>query len=747
MASLSHSGSEGEFVDSFSKANLNQHPRRTAVNPTNRDIARGHKGSTGLKRDLRDDSPPPYRRDRSPSPYRRPRDRSPSPYRRHRDRSPSPYRPGKDNRASGQGRGQGHKRKGSPPHNNRPEKRYYSDEHRRQERSDRTERQKPSYAGNERPTAVPDFRSVSLSSKHQDSDRRNPASASNSKSNGTQGDADELTTQVEDKAPPEETREEKKRRWAAKKAQYAAQAAAREANSQPLLQQAILGNISESVTPDVGSPSAVSEPPLSPAVGSPAFDSAPASPDVMNVQKEENDSAGASPLADEVSAATYSSADQMDDDRVRAFQQAHRTEIAQSATLPKKKEKKDFDMFADDEDEEDEEVQDGQVQGDEGVVLDKKLLGNWTDKDDYYKLIPNELVGPAHRYKILKFLGKGMFANVARATDTTSDSKGYVAIKITRKNDMMKKSAQREMKFLRELNDTDPQDKRHIIRVFDSFDHKGHFCILFEHMDRNLRDLLKDVTKGHGLTFSAVKTYARQIFSGLYHLEANHIIHFDLKPDNILVSEDLKTIKLCDLGTAEDTRDNYDLSEYVVSRFYRAPEIVLGMPFTHAIDMWAIGCTLYELWTGKILFTGSSNNQMVRAFMECLGWPSEKLLKKGERSGLHFEQGPPLKFLSLEMDPFNNNKLTVRPLEKHRMALRDLKTRVGAGAHGLIADAPKPAELNDLADLLAACLNWNYEKRIKPREAINHKFFNNGLVPRTIVNKPVLPKRGFGARK
>jgi len=72
--------------------------------------------------------------------------------------------------------------------------------------------------------------------------------------------------------------------------------------------------------------------------------------------------------------------------------------------------------------------------------------------------------------------------------------------------------------------------------------------------------------------------------------------------------------------------------------------------------MWAIGCTAYELWTGKILFTGRTNNQMVKAFIDCLGWPTEKLLKKGLLQNVieHFEAGPPLKFVSKEVDQHGN---------------------------------------------------------------------------------------------
>ncbi len=74
------------------------------------------------------------------------------------------------------------------------------------------------------------------------------------------------------------------------------------------------------------------------------------------------------------------------------------------------------------------------------------------------------------------------------------------------------------------------------------------------------------------------------------------------------MNENRNILKICDLGTAIDRSDaatsHNEITPYLVSRFYRAPEIILGIPFDYAADMWSIGCTLYEMYSGKILFTG-----------------------------------------------------------------------------------------------------------------------------------------------
>ena len=96
-------------------------------------------------------------------------------------------------------------------------------------------------------------------------------------------------------------------------------------------------------------------------------------------------------------------------------------------------------------------------------------------------------------------------------------------------------------------------------------------------------------------------------------------------------------LKICDLGSASDASEN-EITPYLVSRFYRAPEIILGMQYDFAIDIWSIGCTLYEMYTGKILFTGRTNNQMLRSIMDCRGKFTIKMLKRAQLAHLHFDE-------------------------------------------------------------------------------------------------------------
>ncbi|KAI0101608.1 kinase-like domain-containing protein [Nemania sp. FL0031] len=398
----------------------------------------------------------------------------------------------------------------------------------------------------------------------------------------------------------------------------------------------------------------------------------------------------------------------------------------QSSKKPAADDNDDFDMFAEDFDEEkfvapkpvhldttadDRKDPAALAQPNGGGILEGD------DKDGYYKIRIGEIMNG--RYQVQSTLGKGMFSGVARAVDITN--KKLVAIKMMRNNDALRKGGFTEIAILQKLNDADPESRKHIVKFERHFEHKGHLCLAFENLSLNLREVLRKFGNNIGINLSATRAYAHQIFVALAHLRKCSIIHADLKPDNILVNETRNVLKICDLGTAIDRSDaataHNEITPYLVSRFYRAPEIILGMPYDYAIDMWSIGCTLYELYTGKILFAGDSNNQMLKAIMEIRGKFSAKLYKRGELSHLHFDELG--NFVSAEQDKALG-KTTVRTLAIVKPT-RDLRTRLMAASGGMTDVESR--DLNNFVDLLERCLALNPDKRLTPSEALKHPFF------------------------
>uniref|UniRef100_A0A3Q0QTT7 Serine/threonine-protein kinase PRP4 homolog n=1 Tax=Amphilophus citrinellus TaxID=61819 RepID=A0A3Q0QTT7_AMPCI len=344
------------------------------------------------------------------------------------------------------------------------------------------------------------------------------------------------------------------------------------------------------------------------------------------------------------------------------------------------------------------------------------LRDNWTDAEGYYRVNIGETLDK--RYDVYGYTGQGVFSNVIRARDTARAGQ-EVAVKIIRNNELMHKTGLKELEFLKKLNDADPDDKFHCLRLFRHFYHKQHLCLVFEPLSMNLREVLKKYGKDVGLHIKAVRSYSQQLFLALKLLKRCNILHADIKPDNILVNESKTILKLCDFGSASHVADN-DITPYLVSRFYRAPEIIIGKPYDYGIDMWSVGCTLYELYTGKILLPGSSNNHMLKLAMDLKGKMPNKMIRKGLFKDQHFDQN--LNFLYIEVDKVTEReKVTVMStINPTKDLLADM-----IGGQRLPEDQRK--KVMQLKDLLDGTLMLDPAKRISINQALQHPFIQEKI--------------------
>ncbi|CEQ39774.1 SPOSA6832_01308 [Sporobolomyces salmonicolor] len=382
------------------------------------------------------------------------------------------------------------------------------------------------------------------------------------------------------------------------------------------------------------------------------------------------------------------------------------------------------------------------------------------------------------RYLVQANLGKGMFSSVVRARDLgeggvdageagKEGQKREVAIKLVRSQESMFKAGLKEAQILRKLIEADPDDKKHVVRLLRQFEHRGHLCLVFESLSMNLREVVKRYGKDVGLNLRAVRAYASQMFLALALLRKCDLMHADLKPDNILVNESKSTLKVCDLGSASDVSDN-EITPYLVSRFYRAPEIILGLPYDYSLDVWSIGCTLYELYTGKyvaaflpppspllplsvrhspfltslrcrrILFPGRTNNHMLLLIMETKGKFQHKLIKKARFGDQHFDEN--LNFLSVEKNarplppppnfvPNGTNPRgshfvqdTVTPRAIPSKPPSDLRSRLMPPGVARKLKDDEARLLGHFVDLLDRMLSLEPAKRPSPRELLQHPF-------------------------
>lgn len=352
------------------------------------------------------------------------------------------------------------------------------------------------------------------------------------------------------------------------------------------------------------------------------------------------------------------------------------------------------------------------------AIHNPSLKENWDDAEGYYRVRIGEVLD--ERYTVFGYTGQGVFSNVVRARDSSNGNQ-EVAVKIIRSNEIMHKTGMKELEMLKKLNEADPEDRYHCLRLHRHFSHKSHLCLVFEPLSMNLREVLKKYGKDLGLHIKAVRSYAQQLFLSLRLLKKCSILHADIKPDNILVNESKLHLKLCDFGSASLASEN-EITPYLVSRFYRAPEIILGLSYDFAIDMWSVAVTLYELYTGKIMFPGSTNNSMLKHFMDLKGKMPHKLIRRSKFKEAHFDAD--CNFLQHEIDKITNKPKII--VHRNITPSRDLANELlSAGGETLQPELVK--KVNQFKDLLDKALMLDPTKRLSISQALSHPFITEKI--------------------
>lgn len=233
------------------------------------------------------------------------------------------------------------------------------------------------------------------------------------------------------------------------------------------------------------------------------------------------------------------------------------------------------------------------------------------------------------RWKLVREMGSGAYGVVISAADDISGE--TVAIKLVTRvfeKIQLAKRALREITLLRHFagheNITGLIDVDAISPDFDEI------YLFMEPMEADLHQIIKS---GQSLSNEHVQYFLYQILRGMKFIHSASVIHRDLKPGNLLVNADCE-LKICDFGLSRGFESRADenpthLTEYVATRWYRAPEIMLAFKrYNTAIDVWSIGCILAELLLGKPLFKGKDYVDQLNKILDVLGSPSEFVVKK-----------------------------------------------------------------------------------------------------------------------
>ncbi|KAM4703222.1 dual specificity tyrosine-phosphorylation-regulated kinase 2-like, partial [Rhinophrynus dorsalis] len=312
-------------------------------------------------------------------------------------------------------------------------------------------------------------------------------------------------------------------------------------------------------------------------------------------------------------------------------------------------------------------------------------------------------------------LGIGSFGQVVKAYDHKLHR--YVALKMVKNDKDCCKLAEKEIQILKKLKELDKENNMNIIHLLESFRFRNHTCMIFELLGMSLYDKIVTDNK-QGFSLSVVRKFAVSILQCLNVLHRNKIMHCDLKPDNIVLkTEGRYGIKVIDFGCSD--YDHLDIYSYVQTRYYRAPEVMLGNHYGMPVDMWSFGCVLAELLTGDILFPGENEADQMACIIELLGMPPQEVLNSLNRSS---------EYVSASGYPLYCTK-------KCRKG-RSWVPRGGFSPSGKFRGPPGSRNLvtalkgcNDLLflDFLRRCLEWDPAIRMTPSEALQHPWIRNHL--------------------
>lgn len=361
----------------------------------------------------------------------------------------------------------------------------------------------------------------------------------------------------------------------------------------------------------------------------------------------------------------------------------------------------------------------------------KPMHNNGHDNEDSdYILYVNDWLGTeeGNRYLILDILGQGTFGQVVKCQNMKT--RDIVAVKVIKNKPAYFNQSMMEVAILDMLNKNwDKNDEHHILRLLDNFIHAKHLCLVFELLSSNLYELIKQ-NSFRGLSTSLVRVFTTQLLDALTILNEARLIHCDLKPENILLKTlQTPSIKLVDFGSA--CHEKQTVYTYIQSRFYRSPEVLLGLPYNSAIDMWSLGCIAVELFLGLPLFPGTSEYNQICRIVEMLGLPPQFMLEQGKQTG---------EFFNIFTDEYGRRQYKVKSFEQYSREHNPdevpskryfqattlpeiIKTYPMSRKSGKPADAQKEmANRTAFIDFVSGLLNMDPSQRWTPQQAILHPF-------------------------
>jgi len=301
-----------------------------------------------------------------------------------------------------------------------------------------------------------------------------------------------------------------------------------------------------------------------------------------------------------------------------------------------------------------------------------------------------------HKYRLISKKGEGTFSEVLKAQSVKNGQ--YVAIKCMKNHfqSIEQVNNLREIQALKRLN-----PHQNIVRLQEVLFDKatGRLALVFELMDMNIYELIRG--RKNYLSDRRIKLYMYQLMKAMDHMHRNGIFHRDIKPENILIVDD--KLKVADFGSCRGIFSKPPYTEYISTRWYRAPECLLTDGwYDYKMDIWGLGCVFFEIVSLFPLFPGTNELDQIERIHNIIGTPEPELLNKFKKYSSH------LKF--------------------------DFESKDATGLATLI-----PHTSRDCVELIEALLKYNPEKRLTARQALLHAYFRDIVEAERRIRHPKLP--------
>ncbi|KAM6950217.1 homeodomain-interacting protein kinase 3 isoform 2-T2 [Lycodopsis pacificus] len=356
----------------------------------------------------------------------------------------------------------------------------------------------------------------------------------------------------------------------------------------------------------------------------------------------------------------------------------------------------------------------------------KQGVGAAGGGDGDYQVVQHEvLCSMKNTYEVLDFLGRGTFGQVVKCWKRGTGD--VVAVKILKNHPSYARQGQIEVGILARLSGENAEE-HNLVRAFECFQHRSHTCLVFEMLEQNLYDFLKQ-NKFSPLPLKVIRPVLQQVATALKKLKSMGLIHADLKPENIMLVDPVRQpyrVKVIDFGSASHVSKAV-CSTYLQSRYYRAPEVILGLPFCEAIDMWSLGCVIAELFLGWPLYPGALEYDQVRYISQTQGSPGEHLLNSGTKTSRFFckESGSPYAAWRLKSTDEHETETGMKSKEARKYIfsclddIAHVNLVINLEGSDLLAEK---ADRREFVGLLRKMLFIDAEERISPAEALGQPF-------------------------